>query len=147
MNVSGRLYKIKFILNSIFFFFQHIFVSIGCISDVREKFSYFTVTYYITISCILKNVKKKCIYISNYYGHYCQMPVNYLQNLARPFLSKNSNLNYYTEKKTHWKNPKTYSGFIFCCSLNKAFTQLPHKNCLGFFSECVNFLNVFIIKS
>ena len=146
MNVSGRLYKIKFILNSISFFSAHFCFYWMYLRCPRKIFLlHRNILHYYKLHP--QKCKKKSIYISNYYGHYCQMPVNYLQNLARPFLSKNSNLNYYTEKKTHWKNPKTYSGFIFCCSLDKAFTQLPHKNCWGFFSECVNFLNVFVIKS
>ena len=39
----------------------------------------------------------------NYHGPYCQMPVKYLKNLARLFLSKNSHLNHFAQKKTHWK--------------------------------------------
>ena len=67
--------------------------------------------------------------------------------LAQLFLTKNSNLNHFTQNKIHWKNPKIYRGVIFSCwFLHKRFTQLSHKKNVAVFSECVNFLDDFAIK-
>ena len=151
----------KFRLNSIlvpllvkilnFFFinlFHHIFISIACISDVQQKISYFTLTYCITITCIHRYVEKKL-------HLHMKLSWSLLSDASKIFLKfstaipvKKSNLNYSTQKKTHWKNPKIYPGVIFCyCSLHKVFTQPPCKKILAVFSECVNFLEVFTIKN
>ena len=80
--------------------------------------------------------KKNCIYIKNYYGHYCQMPVKYLQNLARPFLSKNSNLYYYTEKKTHWKILKLTLDLFFVALCIRLSCNYPIKMFRSLFRVC-----------
>ena len=43
--------------------FHHTVISIACISDFQQKFSYFTLTYCITISCIHRYVKKMHLHI------------------------------------------------------------------------------------
>ena len=89
------------------------------------------------------------------------MPVKYLKNLEQLFLPKNSNLSHFTQKKTHWKNPKIYPGVIFCCwSLHKVFMQLPrlfrvcefpqcfcHKNLIGNISIISAVMEKKLIKS